>query len=90
MTELEKKAYAYATDRLKDHNFPVDNWETEITDAYEQGYDVGQEDMLDKAVRWLLEEMFADDVEGDPYVLSASASSIEEFISDFRKAMEEQ
>ena len=38
MNELEKKAYAYATKRQEDPNYPVYNWETEITDAYEQGY----------------------------------------------------
>ena len=45
MTELERKAYAYAIERQKDPNYPVYNWETEITDAaYEQGYkDAAQE-----------------------------------------------
>ena len=38
MTELERKAYAYVIERQKDPNYPVYNWETEITDAYEQGY----------------------------------------------------
>ena len=38
MTELERKAYAYTTDRQQDPNYPTYNWETEISDAYEQGY----------------------------------------------------
>lgn len=34
MKELEKAAYAYATKRQQEPNFPVYNWETEITDAF--------------------------------------------------------
>ena len=49
MTELEKKAYAYAIERQKDPNYPTYNWETEITDAYEKGY----KDAIDKACEWL-------------------------------------
>lgn len=52
MTELEKRAYAYVIERQKDANYPVYNWETEITDAYEQGY----KDAIDKACEWLTEK----------------------------------
>ena len=51
MTELEKKAYAYVTDRQKDPNYPTYNWETEISDAYEQGY----KDAIDKVCKLIFE-----------------------------------
>ena len=55
-----------------------------------KGAAIGRREMLDKATRWLLDEMFVEDVEGEPYVMSATASSIEEFIGNFKQAMEEQ
>ena len=84
MTELEKKAYAYATDRQKDPNYPTYNWETEISDAYEQGY----KDAIEKAYRWLLEQMFELNEFGEIYVADGDASSIKEFLDNFKKAME--
>ena len=74
MTELEKKAYAYVIDRQKDPNFPVYNWETEITDAYEQGY----KDAIDKFC------LYMENCKG--YVVNGSKCNYDSFI----KFMEEQ
>ena len=82
MTKLEKKAYAYVTDRQQDPNYPVYNWETEISDAYEQGY----KDVIDKAHVWLMENY-------DKYVRVIGSSiyfAYFELGRDFRKAMEDE
>ena len=76
MTELEKKAYAYATDRQQDPNYPVYNWQIEINDAYEQGY----KDAIDKACEWL----------NNFYNEDTHSYLVKEDIEGFRKAMEEQ
>lgn len=86
MTPLEKKAYAYVTKRQEDPNYPVYNWETEITDAYEQGY----KDAKENAYNWLLEQMFELNDCEEIYVADCDASSIEEFLDNFKQAMEEQ
>ena len=81
MTELEKKAYAYATDRQKDPNFPVYNWETEIADAYEQGY----KDAVDKACKWV--EKFAYNSVVTDNIGEREKQAI---VTSFKENMEEQ
>ena len=62
----------------------------ELINVLNKGAAIGRKEMLDKATRWLLDEMFVEDVDGEPYVMSGTASSIEEFIGNFKKSMEEQ
>ena len=76
MTKLEKRAYAYAIERQKDPNYPTYNWETEISDAYEQGY----KDAIDKACEWL----------NNFYSEDRHCYLVAEDIKAFKKAMEEQ
>jgi len=56
------------------------------TDAYEQGY----KDAVEKAYRWLLEQMFELNEGGEIYVADGDASSKKEFMDNFKKAMEEE
>ena len=86
MTELEKKAYAYVIERQKDPNYPTYNWETEISDAYEQGY----KDAKEKAYKWLSEQMFELNACEEIYVADSCTSSLEEFLNNFKQAMGEQ
>ena len=81
MTELEKKAYAYVTDRQQDPNYPVYNWETEISDAYEQGY----KDAVKKAVEWI--KRFAYNSVVTDHIGEREKQAI---IMTFKEAMEEQ
>ena len=75
MNKLEKKAYAYVTDRQKDPNYPTYNWETEISDAYEQGY----KDAVNKACKII--DTYLDMIRKD------IAYTNKEFIKDFKKEM---
>jgi len=76
MTELEKKAYTYATNRLQDPNFPAYNWETEISDAYEQGY----KDAIDKVHKWINEKW--DAAYTHPLVMDAVHKELDEFMEE--------
>ena len=82
MTKLEKRAYAYAIERQKDPNYPTYNWETEISDAYEQGY----KDAIDKACEWLKSNLYDYAGEDDKRNIVPFDSSVFE---DFKKAMED-
>lgn len=91
MTKAEKaglKAYpeniSYSTigDVMYDYNAEK---RRVYVDAYEQGY----KDAIEKAFRWLLEQMFELDECGEIYVADGDASSIKEFLDNFKKAMEE-
>jgi hypothetical protein len=50
----------------------------------------GYKDAVEKAYRWLLEQMFELNEGGEIYVADCDASSIKEFMDNFKKAMEEQ
>ena len=80
MTELEEKAYAYVIERQKDPNYPTYNWETEISDAYEQGY----KDAIDKACEWLK------DNHADIFLRYLRGHDSEDEVEHFKKFMEEQ
>ena len=56
-----------------------------INEAYNQGY----KDAINKACEWLLEQMFELDDYGEIYVADGDASSIKEFLDNFKQAMEE-
>jgi len=53
-------------------------------------WELGYKDAVDKAYNWLLEQMFELDKDGETYVADFDASSIKEFMNNFKKAMEEQ
>lgn len=57
--------------------------------GYEQ-YEQGYKDAFDKAYKWLSEQMFELYDCGEIYVADGDASSLEEFLNNFDKAMEEQ
>ena len=54
-------------------------------DAYKQGY----KEAFDKAYKWLSEQMFELYDCGEIYVADGIASSLEEFLNNFKQAMEE-
>ena len=54
-----------------------------------QDYQLGFDDALSKACEWLKGEMFEEDIDGENYVCSSTADNIDEFINNFKKAMEE-
>lgn len=54
------------------------------------GWELGYKDATNKARQWLLEQMFELNAGGEIYVADADASSIKEFIDNFKQAMEEQ
>ena len=43
---------------------------------------------LHKAIKWLKGELFEEDIDGNNYVCSSTADTIDEFIEQFKKAME--
>lgn len=55
-------------------------------DAYEQGY----KHAVEKAWRWLLDRMWVQRAGDEPCVCDSDASNVNEFIEDFKKAMEEE
>lgn len=55
--------------------------------GYEQ-YEQGYKDAFDKAYKWLSEQMFELYDCGEIYVADGIASSLEEFLNNFKKAME--
>lgn len=57
--------------------------------GYEQ-YEQGYKDAKEKAYKWLSEQMFELYEYGEIYVADGAASSLEEFLNNFDKAMEEQ
>ena len=78
-----KEAYEYAANRLADPDYPRYNDETEIADAYEQGY----KDAIEKACNLLKTmineiEYYSDD--NTPHF------DKDEFIKEIRNIMEEQ
>lgn len=73
-----KEAYEYAANRLADPEYPKYNDETEIADAYEQGY----KDAVDKASKWLIDNL-------PLYFGQINADNTDRFVRIFRKAMEE-
>lgn len=97
MTELEKKAFAYATKRQEDPNYPVYNWETEISDAYEQGYKDATNNptggellhVLNKGRKIGYKEATERAVEFI-YAKQLAVPNIERLINELKKYMEEQ
>lgn len=79
MTKEEQRsaAYQYAVERQKDPNYPVYNWETEIEEAYIEGFQQGRNDAVEAAIEFIYQRQ-AVDIEV-PY--------IEKFIGDFKKYM---
>ena len=85
MTELEKKAYTYAANRLTDPDYPRYNDETEIADAYEQGY----KDAVDKVCELIFEYNKRQARKfGAKSMMRLPDYAIN--VGDFRKIMEEQ
>lgn len=62
----------------------------ELLHVLNKGCKQGYKDAVEKAYRWLLEQMFELDEGGEIYVADGDASSIKEFMDNFKKAMEEQ
>ena len=53
------------------------------------GWELGHSDAIDKAYKWLTEQMFELNDCEEIYVADGDASSIEEFLNNFKQAMEE-
>ena len=54
-----------------------------------KGAAIGERETINKVSKFILEDMFVEDVDDKPYVMSSTASSIEEFIGNFLSYMEE-
>jgi hypothetical protein len=63
-----------------------------ICDSFIDGYNKGKEDMFNKACEWLNNELFEDKVFINPYydtdVKSKSYDTLDQFMENFKKAME--
>lgn len=62
----------------------------ELLHVLNKGHEQGWKDAIDKAYKWLLEQMFELYEGGEIYVADGDASSIKEFMDNFKKAMVEQ
>lgn len=56
-----------------------------------QGLEITEKELIDKACEWFKNDVLYvnDDYFGDPKVMAVGYDKIEDFINDFRKAMEE-
>lgn len=82
----ENISYSTIGDVMYDYN-------AEKRRVYVAGYEQGYKDGIDKAYKWLSEQMFELHVElnacEEIYVADGQASSLEEFLINFKQAMEE-
>ena len=78
-----KEAYKYSFNRLVAPDYPRCNYETEIADAYEQGY----KDAIDKACEWL-KDNFAN--ASELLICYIGNSDMNVMVKHFKQFMEEQ
>lgn len=80
---------------LKERNIPKDSLEANsILEGYELGAERTKREMIEKAVEWLKEEMHYKDQSSDrgswgEIEALGAYDSLEEFIDEFKQAMEE-
>lgn len=81
---------------LKERNIPQDSLEANsILEGYELGVERTKREMIEKAKKYLQEKLYTtpifeydEDEEPIMYVCASCCDSVEEFISDFKQAME--
>ena len=94
---IEQTAYRYAVKRQEDPNYPVYNWETEISDAFIAGTEWADQNPANydgKAMLHVLnkghEQGYKDAIDKACEWLKYNFNMPDDFEFHFRKAMEEQ